>query len=146
MKTKFNIKIINKDYYKSVKWYNNLPSFDRFGSAILNLVACNEITIMPGEKKGVYTGIAIDMESVCISETMYTIGLILPDKILGDQGLVLPFGVDFLNSNSKEEIVIDVVNKTQDKSCTIYPGNKVARMIFVPVIRNFGWNVVEEFK
>lgn len=109
----------------------SVPQYATEGSAGLDLRACLDeaITLQPGEQQLIPTGIAIHMGDANMAAT------ILPRSGLGHKhGIVLGNLVGLIDSDYQGEIFISCWNRS-NKAFTILPAERVAQMIFVPVIK-----------
>lgn len=117
-----------------------IPDFATPGSAGVDLRACIEqaIQLQPGDTTLIPTGMAIHMGDPAMAAT------ILPRSGLGHKhGIVLGNLVGLIDSDYQGEIMVSVWNRGQDHF-TIEPGERIAQMVFLPVIQ-VGFEVVEEF-
>ena len=117
-----------------------LPSYATAGSAGLDLRACLDeaIEIEPGQTVLVKTGMAIYIHDVNFA------GLILPRSGLGHKhGIVLGNLVGLIDSDYQGELMVSVWNRGQD-SFTLQPGDRLAQLVFVPVVQA-EFNLVEDF-
>lgn len=117
-----------------------LPSYATEGSAGLDLRACIDepLVIAPGETHLVDTGIAIYMANPTIAAT------ILPRSGLGHKhGIVLGNLVGLIDSDYQGPLMVSCWNRGQS-TYTIEPGERIAQLVIVPVIKA-SFTVVEEF-
>jgi len=118
-----------------------LPRYATDGAAGMDLCAClsEHLRIEPGETHLVPTGIAIHM-----SDTG-TAAVLLPRSGLGHKhGIVLGNLVGLIDSDYQGQIFVSVWNRG-NASFTIEPGDRIAQMIFVPVLRA-EFEIVDEFR
>ncbi|PHM72709.1 dUTP diphosphatase [Xenorhabdus kozodoii] len=118
-----------------------LPTYATPGSAGLDLRACLDIAVelAPGQTELLPTGIAIHIAD----ERMAAV--ILPRSGLGHKhGVVLGNLVGLIDSDYQGQLMVSVWNRG-DKTFTIEPGERIAQMIFVPVIQA-EFNLVEDFE
>ena len=118
-----------------------MPAYATAGSAGLDLRACVEQTtvIEPGQTVLVKTGLAIYIEDVNFA------GMILPRSGLGHKhGIVLGNLVGLIDSDYQGQLMVSIWNRGQT-TFTIEPGERVAQMIFVPVVQA-EFNLVESFE
>ena len=108
-----------------------LPYYATPGSAGMDLSAClyDPVTIAPGERKSIPTGIAIQLPHAGI------VGLVFPRSGLAARsGVNLANSVGVIDSDYTGEIICVLVNHgTQD--VTIARGDRIAQMLFMPVFR-----------
>jgi dUTP pyrophosphatase len=108
----------------------SLPKYATDGSAGLDLCACidQKLNLTAGNTTLIPTGIA-----VYISDPHYA-AMILPRSGLGHKhGIVLGNLVGLIDSDYQGQIMISCWNRG-DKSFTIIPGERIAQLIFVPII------------
>lgn len=118
-----------------------LPTYATSGSAGLDLRACLDANIIlnPGETILVPTGLAIYIGDPKIAAT------ILPRSGLGHKhGIVLGNLVGLIDSDYQGQLQVSMWNRG-DKSFTIEPGERIAQLVFLPVIQA-DFNLVEDFK
>ncbi|MCF6193106.1 MAG: dUTP diphosphatase [Kangiellaceae bacterium] len=117
-----------------------LPEYATSGSAGMDLRACidNAMSLEPGETKLIPTGIAIHIADPTIAAT------ILPRSGLGHKhGIVLGNLVGLIDSDYQGQIFISCWNRG-DTAFEINPGDRMAQLVFLPVIQA-EFNLVEEF-
>jgi dUTP pyrophosphatase len=117
-----------------------LPHYATDGSAGLDLCACldEHLHIAPGETHLVPTGIAIHMNDHGMA------AVLLPRSGLGHKhGIVLGNLVGLIDSDYQGQIFVSVWNRGQEPF-TIEPGDRIAQMVIVPVVRA-DFEVVDEF-
>jgi dUTP pyrophosphatase len=118
-----------------------LPAYATDGSAGIDLRACVEqaITLAPGGTALIPTGIALHISDPQLA------AVILPRSGLGHRhGIVLGNLVGLIDSDYQGEILISCWNRGRE-SFTIRPGDRVAQLVFVPVVRA-KFEVVAEFE
>lgn len=136
MLRKIQLKILDERIGKDFP----LPNYATAGSAGLDLRAClNEPThIQPGEVKLLDTGIAIHISDQSLAAT------ILPRSGLGHKhGIVLGNLVGLIDSDYQGPLMVSCWNRGQT-SYTISPGERIAQLVFLPVIRA-DFEVVDDF-
>ncbi len=117
-----------------------LPEYATDGSAGLDLRACidGQITIKPGQTELVPTGIAIHIADPTLA------AVILPRSGLGHKhGIVLGNLVGLIDSDYQGQLFVSTWNRGQD-SFTLNPGERLAQLVFVPVVQ-VAFDIVEEF-
>lgn len=117
-----------------------LPVYATSGSAGLDLRACldDAVELPPGATTLLPTGIAIHIADPALA------AVILPRSGLGHKhGIVLGNLVGLIDSDYQGQLMISVWNRGQN-SFTIAPGERVAQMVFVPVVQA-EFNLVQEF-
>lgn len=117
-----------------------LPQYATTGSAGLDLRAClkEPLQLSPGEAQLIPTGIAIYINDPQLAAT------ILPRSGLGHKhGIVLGNLIGLIDSDYQGELLISCWNRGHDHF-TIQPGDRVAQLVFVPIVRT-EFVVVTEF-
>ena len=117
------------------------PEYATEGSAGIDLRACLDQTLVvqPGDTHLVSTGIAIHMRDPELA------AVLLPRSGLGHRhGIVLGNLVGLIDSDYQGEVLVSCWNRARD-SFTIEPGDRLAQMVFVPVVRAT-FEVVESFQ
>lgn len=117
-----------------------LPAYATEGSAGLDLRACLDeaLTIAPGETHLVPTGLAIHIGDPNLAAT------ILPRSGLGHKhGIVLGNLVGLIDSDYQGQLMVSVWNRG-DTTFTIEPGDRIAQLVFLPVVQA-QFNIVEDF-
>ncbi|EPK7357676.1 dUTP diphosphatase [Kluyvera sp. STS39-E] len=118
-----------------------LPTYATAGSAGLDLRACLDeaIVLAPGETTLLPTGLAIHIADPSLAAVM------LPRSGLGHKhGIVLGNLVGLIDSDYQGQLMVSIWNRGQT-TFTIEPGERVAQMIFVPVVQA-EFNLVESFE
>lgn len=113
-----------------------LPAFSTSGSAGLDLRAMPPTTVClsPGERLKVPSGIAIHIGDPGI------VGMIVPRSGLGSRGLVLSNLTGVIDSDYTGPVLLALWNAGEE-AITIHPGDRVAQILFMPVVRPV-WEVV----
>ncbi|MFH0264196.1 dUTP diphosphatase [Vibrio rumoiensis] len=117
-----------------------LPAYATEGSAGLDLRACLDYALMvePGQTHLVPTGLAIHIGDPNLAAT------ILPRSGLGHKhGIVLGNLVGLIDSDYQGQLMVSVWNRGQD-TFTIEPGDRIAQLVFVPVVQA-EFNIVADF-
>ena len=117
-----------------------LPAHATEGSAGMDLRACIDetITLAPGETELIPTGIAIHIEDPGLAAT------ILPRSGLGHKhGIVLGNLVGLIDSDYQGQLFVSCWNRGTD-SFTIEQGDRIAQLVFVPVVQA-DFEVVDDF-
>ncbi|WP_146747578.1 dUTP diphosphatase [Photorhabdus laumondii] len=118
-----------------------LPTYATPGSAGLDLRACldNVVELAPGQTELLPTGLAIHIGDEQLA------AVILPRSGLGHKhGVVLGNLVGLIDSDYQGQLMVSVWNRG-DKAFTIQPGERIAQMVFVPVVQA-EFNLVEDFE
>lgn len=117
-----------------------LPAYATEGSAGLDLRAClNEaLTVEPGQTHLVPTGLAVHIADPSLAAT------ILPRSGLGHKhGIVLGNLVGLIDSDYQGQLIVSVWNRGHS-TFTIEPGDRIAQLVFVPVVQA-DFNIVSDF-
>lgn len=117
-----------------------LPDYATSGSAGMDLRACVDVALVlePGATALVPTGMAIHIEDPGIA------AVLLPRSGLGHKhGIVLGNLVGLIDSDYQGQLFVSCWNRGKD-SFTIEPGERIAQMVIVPVVRA-QFDVVSEF-
>lgn len=107
-----------------------LPGRATEGSAGFDLRACVDapLRLAPGATELVPTGIALHIKD------RQTAALLLPRSGLGHKyGIVLGNLVGLIDSDYQGQVYVSLWNRSRDPF-TVEPGDRVAQMIFVPVV------------
>ncbi|AWH90054.1 dUTP diphosphatase [Limnobaculum parvum] len=118
-----------------------LPTYATVGSAGLDLRACLDaaVTLNPGETQLLPTGLAIHIADPSLA------AVILPRSGLGHKhGVVLGNLVGLIDSDYQGQLMVSVWNRGQIPF-VVEPGERIAQMIFVPVVQA-EFNIVEDFE
>lgn len=107
------------------------PFYASAGAAAMDLHACMDaaVTIPAGERRMIPTGIAIALPSADY------VALVFARSGLGiKQGVCLSNGVGVIDSDYRGEISVGLVNLSGE-DYTIRPGDRIAQLMVVPVVR-----------
>lgn len=108
-----------------------LPAYATTGSAGMDLRACldSALTLNPGDTTLIPSGLAIHIGDPGLA------AVILPRSGLGHKhGIVLGNLVGLIDSDYQGQLLISCWNRGQD-SFTIEPGERIAQLVFVPVVQ-----------
>jgi dUTP pyrophosphatase len=122
--TEINVKI------KILRDRVSLPSYATSGSAALDLCSASDlpITLSPGERTLIPTGIAIS------PETSDVVALLCARSGLSSKhGITLTNGIGVIDSDYRGEISVAMINLGTEPY-TILPGDRIAQFMFVPVM------------
>jgi dUTP pyrophosphatase len=168
------IKVLEKEFYTD--WANTgedhthylLPSYATPGSAAMDLRVIEDVTLIPGERKLLPTGLAIWIGSGIKhpSADMSIAGLILPRSGLGTKGLVLANTIGLIDEDYQGQLMISAWHRGEsDKHChkvgndaigyywdeyhglnkiELKAGDRIAQLLLIPVIKA-KFQVVKEF-
>lgn len=118
-----------------------LPEYATKESAGLDLRACLDqaITLQAGETQLIPTGLAIHIDNPNVAAT------ILPRSGLGHKhGIVLGNLVGLIDADYQGPLMVSCWNRGQT-SYTIQPGERMAQLVFVPIMRAH-FEVVQDFQ
>lgn len=130
------VKILDKKIGKTIP----LPSYATNGSAGMDLRACldSNLELGAGSSELIPTGLAIFIENPNVA------AMLLPRSGLGHkQGLVLGNLVGLIDSDYQGQLYISAWNRS-DNTLVIEPGQRIAQMILVPIIKA-ELNIVDDF-
>jgi dUTP pyrophosphatase len=117
-----------------------LPQHATAGSAGMDLRACIDapLTLAPGGAELIPTGISIYIADPDLA------AVLLPRSGLGHKnGIVLGNLVGLIDSDYQGPLMVSVWNRGA-APFSIHPGDRIAQMVFVPVVQ-VGFEVVEDF-
>ena len=118
-----------------------LPHYATEGAAGMDMRACVDapLEIAPGETQLIPTGLAIHVEDSGLA------AVLLPRSGLGHKhGIVLGNLVGLIDSDYQGQVFVSCWNRGEE-TFTISPGERIAQMVIVPVVRA-DFEVVEEFE
>lgn len=133
---KIDIKILDPRVGKEFP----LPAYATPGSAGLDLRACTDgsVTLVAGSTTLIPTGLAIHVADPQLA------AVILPRSGLGHKhGIVLGNLVGLIDSDYQGQLMVSVWNRSEEPF-VIEPGDRIAQLVFVPVVQA-EFNLVEEF-
>lgn len=108
-----------------------LPEYATGGSAGLDLRACLDgpLVLAPGQTELVPTGLAIHLGDPGLA------AVLLPRSGLGHRnGIVLGNLVGLIDSDYQGQVFVSAWNRSQ-QAFTIQPGDRIAQMVILPVVR-----------
>ena len=117
-----------------------LPNYATPGSAGVDLRACvdDAVNLEPGQTELIPSGMAIYIADPSLA------AIILPRSGLGHKhGIVLGNLVGLIDSDYQGQIFVSCWNRGHE-SFVIHPGDRLAQMVFVPVVQA-DFEVVQEF-
>lgn len=102
-----------------------IPSRAHPGDAGLDLVSVDEVTLSPGGRASVGTGIAIALPEG-------TAGLVVPRSgLAAKHGIGVVNGPGLIDAGYRGEIRVLLVNHDLETSHTIVPGERVAQLVII---------------
>ena len=118
-----------------------MPDYATEGSAGIDLRACIDqaLTLSPGTTELIPSGIAVHMGDAELA------AVVLPRSGLGHKhGIVLGNLVGLIDADYQGQVFVSCWNRGSE-SFTIEPGERIAQMVFVPVVRA-AFEVVDTFR
>lgn len=118
-----------------------LPGYTTDGSAGIDMRACLDgpLEVRAGDTHLLPTGIAIHIGDPALA------AVLLPRSGLGHKhGIVLGNLVGLIDADYQGQVFVSCWNRSRE-SFTIQPGERVAQMVFVPIVRAH-FDVVESFR
>ena len=118
-----------------------LPSYATESAAGVDLRACIDapLAVHPGDTHLIPTGVAVHMADAELA------AVVLPRSGLGHRhGIVLGNLVGLIDADYQGQIFVSCWNRGHD-SFTIQPGDRIAQMVFLPIVRAH-FDVVESFE
>jgi dUTP pyrophosphatase len=104
----------------------DLPSYAREGDAGLDLRANTEVTVKPGERALLPTGLAVAIPPGHA-------GLVLPRSgLASSRGLTLANAPGLIDAGYRGEIIVAVVNLDREEAVEIRRGDGIAQLLVVP--------------
>ena len=117
-----------------------LPHYATDGSAGMDMRACLDepLLLAPGDTGLIPTGLAIHLADTGLA------AVLLPRSGLGHKhGIVLGNLVGLIDSDYQGQVFVSCWNRG-DKAFTVEPGERIAQMVIVPVVRA-EFDIVEDF-
>ena len=118
-----------------------LPEYATDGSAGIDIRACLDepLEVRPGDTHLLPTGIAIHIGDPALA------AVLLPRSGLGHKhGIVLGNLVGLIDADYQGQVFVSCWNRSR-QSFTIQPGDRIAQMVFIPIVRAH-FEVVESFQ
>ena len=104
-----------------------LPTRAHDGDAGLDIYACEEAHIGPGERWSVGTGIAVEIPEGHA-------GLVLPRSGLArDHGISLPNSPGLIDAGYRGEVRVLLLNTDPADTFKVSPGDRIAQLVIAPV-------------
>ena len=136
MKTAIQLKILDS----RIGTEFDVPDYATDGSAGMDLRACVEgtTTIKPGQTTLIPTGMSIYVADPTLA------AILLPRSGLGHKhGIVLGNLTGLIDSDYQGPLMVSVWNRG-DTEFSIEPGDRIAQMVFVPIVQA-KFEIVDEF-
>ncbi len=117
-----------------------IPSYATVGSAGIDLRACihSSLSIEPGDTHLIPSGLAVHIADPGIA------AILLPRSGLGHKhGIVLGNLVGLIDSDYQGQVYVSCWNRGSE-SFTIQPGERIAQMVFVPIVQ-VDFDLVQDF-
>ncbi|MEE8263678.1 MAG: dUTP diphosphatase [Gammaproteobacteria bacterium] len=118
-----------------------LPKYATSGSAGMDVRACldDPLTLGPGETALIPSGFAVHIADPQLA------AVLLPRSGLGHKhGLVLGNLVGLIDSDYQGEVLVSCWNRAK-APFTIHPGERIAQLVFVPMVRA-AFEIVDTFE
>ncbi len=118
-----------------------LPGYATDGSAGIDIRACLDepLEVRPGDTHLLPTGIAIHIGDPALA------AVLLPRSGLGHKhGIVLGNLVGLIDADYQGQVFVSCWNRSR-QSFTIQPGERIAQLVFMPIVRAH-FEVVESFQ
>ncbi|MFC4236144.1 dUTP diphosphatase [Thalassospira xianhensis] len=96
------------------------------------------VTLRPGQQAFFGLGIAMHLRNPNY------VALLAPRSSKGNEGLVLSNTIGVIDSDYQGQLLAAVVNRLHHKEISVVPGERIAQLMIVPVIKPH-WTVTTEF-
>lgn len=104
-----------------------VPSYAHEGDAGLDLRITHDVTLEPGERANVPTGVAVEIPGGCV-------GLVFPRSGLASKfGITLSNSVGVIDSGYRGEIGASLVN-TSGETAALDAGTRVCQLVVIPYV------------
>lgn len=117
-----------------------IPTHATVGAAGMDVRACisESVHLLPGQSVLIPTGFAMHIDDPSLA------AVLIPRSGLGHKfGIVLGNLVGLIDSDYQGEVFVSAWNRS-DIDYTIMPGERIAQMVFVPVVQA-NLHIVDEF-
>lgn len=107
----------------------SLPSYAHDGDAGADLSAVAEVTLGPGERALIPTGVAVAIPDGWV-------GLVHPRSGLAARhGITIVNAPGTIDSGYRGEILVNLLNTDNGAPFTVHPGDRIAQLLLQPVAR-----------
>lgn len=104
-----------------------VPCYAHEGDAGLDLRIKHDVTLEPGQRANVGTGVAVEIPTGCV-------GLVFPRSGLASKvGITLSNSVGVIDSGYRGEIGASLIN-TSEETTTLDAGTRVCQLVVVPFV------------
>ncbi len=120
-----------KIYVKKLNEKAKLPSAQTEYAAASDLYACLDgpLTVYPGERAKIPTGIAIEYEDKNVAAVICS-----RSGLSAKHGISLTNGIGLIDPDYRGELLVSVVNLS-DRPYTFSDGDRIAQLLLLPIIR-----------
>ena len=115
-------------YFKKIHPAAVLPAYARPGDAGMDVCACEEATLLPGERKLVRTGLMMELPHGTEAQMRPRSGLALKN------GVTLLNTPGTIDEGYRGEVGVILINLGQEPF-RVQPGMRIAQMVIAPVLR-----------
>lgn len=105
------------------------PRYAHPGDAGADLCATESVTLRPGERAAVRTGLSIALPAGYVAFVMPRSGLALRN------GIALVNSPGTIDAGYRGEIAVILLNTDQKAAFTVQPGDRIAQLVIMPVAR-----------
>ena len=123
-------------YFKKIHPAAVLPAYARPGDAGMDVCACEEATLLPGERKLVRTGLMMELPHGTEAQMRPRSGLALKN------GVTLLNTPGTIDEGYRGEVGVILINLGQEPF-RVQPGMRIAQMVIAPVLRVAATEVAE---
>lgn len=108
-----------------------LPEYKTEFSAAADLYACLDepLTVRPGQRVGIPLGFAMEYEDNGVVAVICA-----RSGLASKHGLTLSNGIGVVDPDYRGELKAAMINLS-DEEYTVYPGDRVAQLMFLPIVR-----------
>ena len=108
-----------------------MPEYKTEFSAAADLYACIDgpVTLQPGQRAGIPLGLAIEYEDNDVVAVICA-----RSGLASKHGMTLSNGIGVVDPDYRGELTVAMINLS-DKEYTVCPGDRVAQLMFLPIVR-----------